>query len=411
MMALAQASAPIMVGETVNIDVYDRPELSGERQIDGGGEVAMPLVGRLPAVGLTAPELEDQITNRLKENGLDSDPHVVVTLSKRLDVYIDGDVNNPGAYPWRPGLTVPQAIALAGGRVVVADDELGPALNALRSIEYAAATQRRAETALVQQARIRSEIAFARAAYGSNAPRDGAEVVDAEALFTMPETLEQTPAMSSFIETQHSIYQHNIRSYTERHASLRTQVGVRQERVSLLQEQLEHVRKETAFVLERMAAFEGLSNKGLITASDMMNMQRVATNSNGTLIEVLAAIADAKVSLEQAELELKTFGLDLKRQLEQGLMEVQADLIDLRARLDPVTRAGFIGAAFDRTSAPGRGAIPVQSGPLVEDKLGAETSVSQAAIQQVNAPAARNVTASVQELVMPGDTITVYADP
>ncbi len=114
----------LLPGEEVTVDVYARPELSGARLIDAAGQIAIPLVGRIDAQGLTAPELEEKIIAALRKSGLDQSPSVTVTATRRLDVYVDGAVSNPGAYPWRPGLTVAQVMALAGGRITVSSDEL-----------------------------------------------------------------------------------------------------------------------------------------------------------------------------------------------------------------------------------------------------------------------------------------------
>ena len=40
---------------------------------------------------------------------------MTVNITRFRDVYIGGEVENPGAYAYRPGLTVEKLIALAGG--------------------------------------------------------------------------------------------------------------------------------------------------------------------------------------------------------------------------------------------------------------------------------------------------------
>lgn len=400
----AQTELPLAIGEAVEIDVFARPELSGERVIDAAGRLAMPLVGRVDAAGKTAVELEDILTQRLRSTGLDSDPSVTVTVSKRLDIYVDGGVQNPGAFPWRPGLTVGQAIALAGGRIEVTDEELGPALNALRSIEYAAALQRRAEVAMVQQARIRSEVEFAAHAFGDTSD----EAISADRFFSIPPTLSDRPELAVLIETQRSIFVHNIRAHLVQHASLKTQVELLTKRVELLHQRLGVLNEESEIITDRLRAFQQLSEKGLAKVSDVASLQRAASSTNGNLLEVVAAIADGEVALEQAKLARDSYGLNITRELKQELVQVQAELADVRSRLDPASRAGAIGVAYDRAS--GNATAPVLASTDLIESDKAET-LADLQITRVGLQEPFIVSRGSQELVVPGDTITVITNP
>jgi polysaccharide biosynthesis/export protein VpsN len=54
------------------------------------------------------------VTNGLLQDVL-VNPNVSVSIVKYRDFYIGGEVKKSGAYPYQPGLTVKQAITLAGG--------------------------------------------------------------------------------------------------------------------------------------------------------------------------------------------------------------------------------------------------------------------------------------------------------
>jgi protein involved in polysaccharide export with SLBB domain len=102
-------------GDQVQVTVFRKPDLSGPLQVDGRGYIAMPLVGEIAAGELTTRALEDLIETRLREEGYLVDPHVSVAVVTYRPIYILGQVNRPGLYEYRNGMTVMNALALAGG--------------------------------------------------------------------------------------------------------------------------------------------------------------------------------------------------------------------------------------------------------------------------------------------------------
>ena len=75
----------------------------------------MPLLGPVPAGGQGTDALAAAITGALQKNGLILHPSVAVEVSTYRPFYILGEVNTPGQYPFRPGMTALTAISIAGG--------------------------------------------------------------------------------------------------------------------------------------------------------------------------------------------------------------------------------------------------------------------------------------------------------
>lgn len=105
----------ISEGDKLDVKVFGEPEMSGEVQVDGEGAISLPLVGRIGAAGLTATGLRSQITRQIVAKGLVQDPNVTVAILSYEPFNIFGEVRNAGQYAYRPGMTVRDAIALAGG--------------------------------------------------------------------------------------------------------------------------------------------------------------------------------------------------------------------------------------------------------------------------------------------------------
>lgn len=110
-------------GDVFTVRVYGEEELSGSHQVAPDGTIDFPLLGSIPVQGLEPPAVADELKRLLKERDLLRDPHVSVYVeeyvSKRVSVV--GAVANPGAFPLEPGMTVVQAISMAGGFSSLAD--------------------------------------------------------------------------------------------------------------------------------------------------------------------------------------------------------------------------------------------------------------------------------------------------
>ncbi len=104
------------VGDQFNLRVYGESDLSGEFTVATDGTVNYPHVGRFQAAGKTCAEVEEHLTQGLK-NGFLRKPSVLCTIteyqSKRI--FIFGEVQSPGSFPYRTEITIIESFALAGG--------------------------------------------------------------------------------------------------------------------------------------------------------------------------------------------------------------------------------------------------------------------------------------------------------
>ncbi len=108
-------------GDQVHIIVFGQPDLTNTYQVDGTGMLAFPLIGRVHAGGLTAAGLQQLITHKLSPDYI-RHPSVSVEVMNYRPFYIIGEVNKAGAYPYVSGMTVLNAVALAGGFTYRAKD-------------------------------------------------------------------------------------------------------------------------------------------------------------------------------------------------------------------------------------------------------------------------------------------------
>jgi protein involved in polysaccharide export with SLBB domain len=110
-------------GDALRVTVFRHEDLSGQFTLDGEGYFAMPLVGEILGGGRTARQLEDDVEVALKSGGYLVEPQVSIEVLNYRPFYIIGEVNNPGSFAYVNGMTVINAVALAGGFTYRADQD------------------------------------------------------------------------------------------------------------------------------------------------------------------------------------------------------------------------------------------------------------------------------------------------
>lgn len=111
---MAKSEYALAPGDTIHINVFRDPDLSGSYKLDGNGNITMPLLGTISAKNATLPLLEEDITNKLA-GGFLVDPNVSISIESYSPFFISGEVKSPGSYDYSVSLNAFKAIALAGG--------------------------------------------------------------------------------------------------------------------------------------------------------------------------------------------------------------------------------------------------------------------------------------------------------
>ncbi len=109
-------TATLGSGDVLEIRVYQEGDLSGAYRISSEGTIDFPFCGRVQAAGLTSSGLADALTSCLK-NGYLKKPQVTVFLKEynSKKIYVFGEVQKPGTFPFEDRMNIIQAITLAGG--------------------------------------------------------------------------------------------------------------------------------------------------------------------------------------------------------------------------------------------------------------------------------------------------------
>ena len=101
--------------DQISVIVFNETDLSVNKvRVGGNGTISMPLLGQVAIEGHTVTEVEQKITMLLLDGYLKK-PNITVSITEYRPFYINGEIDKPGSYPYKKGLTVEKAVALAGG--------------------------------------------------------------------------------------------------------------------------------------------------------------------------------------------------------------------------------------------------------------------------------------------------------
>jgi polysaccharide export outer membrane protein len=102
-------------GDEVRIITFGEDQLTGEFTVDDRSKIALPLLGAIDVAGATPEQLGQRIASALRNRNLLHDASVSVQVIAYRPIFVLGEVNKPGQYPYQPGMTMLTAVAIAGG--------------------------------------------------------------------------------------------------------------------------------------------------------------------------------------------------------------------------------------------------------------------------------------------------------
>jgi polysaccharide biosynthesis/export protein len=126
------------IGDVLELSVSGAAGLTHRSTIGMDGTIGFPLVGDLQASGMTLAEVRGTLAEnlskmavRLRHDGVELETVVVaeevgLSIVEYRPVYLSGDVSQPGQQVFRPGMTVRQAVSLAGGYDIMGFRALNP---------------------------------------------------------------------------------------------------------------------------------------------------------------------------------------------------------------------------------------------------------------------------------------------
>jgi polysaccharide export outer membrane protein len=108
-------------GDTLVVSVWKEEDLLQEVIVRPDGGFSFPLAGDVMAAGRTVEMIRVELTRKLTRYIPDLVATVMVTGFDGNNIYVIGQVTNPGAFVMNPRVDVMQALSLAGGTTTFAE--------------------------------------------------------------------------------------------------------------------------------------------------------------------------------------------------------------------------------------------------------------------------------------------------
>lgn len=301
----------LSVGDKVTVQVFGQADLSGDFVIDGAGMVQMPLVGRIPVAGMTAPQAEARIRDGLMD-GYVRDAVVSLRIAELKPVYIMGEVRSPGSYPFRHGLNVLSAVALAGGYRV--GDQ---SVSVLRS-EFLLADER---VRLLEASR--DQLAARRARL--EAERDGLPRIPPSA------------AAGPMVAGEQEIFDFQRKARDSERNLLRQQVARLDSEKTALAQQAKLAQQQVDLTRENASEYTKLAANGLALRNIQVEREREYARTRSDLARIEADIAKNETALGELSLRLADTDAAFMRRVVTDLQETRAKVLEVERSL-PIAR-------------------------------------------------------------------------
>lgn len=104
----------LQIGDKLKLTVFDEDNLSGDLEVNGRGELPVPLIGALPAKDRTLKQLQRDIAAKLADGYIKS-PRVNLDITNYRPIYVHGEVKSGGKFEFSNNLSFTDAVAMAGG--------------------------------------------------------------------------------------------------------------------------------------------------------------------------------------------------------------------------------------------------------------------------------------------------------
>lgn len=362
--------------------IFEWTALNDRFTVGPDGTLSLPLAGTVKAEGRTVEQLEEEISGKLmRRMGLGIRPDTAVEIVRFRPFYISGQVTAPGEYPYRPGLTVLQAVSIAGG-LRTKENDLSRIEREIISGQGDVSVLSLSElTLLARKARLESELANLDQVEFPNQLTDRSG----------------DPMTATVLEQERAIFRtrrEGLKTQVRALESLRTTL---EQEVASLEGQLGFQDKQIALIQKELTSVSTLVEKGLAAAPREMSLQReLAQFQSGRLA--------AQTSLLRARQEINRTDISIAELHNRYNNEVTVNLRDTQAQLDELARRRQTAVRLLHES-------EMFAPRLLALRTRAEELEPTYEIVRTTAEGTQELKADEHTLVEPGDTIKVEMPP
>jgi exopolysaccharide production protein ExoF len=305
----------IRADDKLKIKIFQYPELSGEYTVSANGTISIAAIGEVSVDGVSTKDIANRISERFVKAGLSDKPGTSVEVLQSRPVYVLGDVQKPGEYPFRPGVTVLQAVSFAGGWLRFNDPGLMRVERETITIKGELRNLVRKYYQLVaHRSRLNAELMLNR---------------DVEFSSDLERQARNDGTLSQLLDEERSLLHIRVEAMKNQIESLEKARGLYEREIEAVSRQIQANKAQYESVGNELKDIQVLARKGLATATRLMGLERmqaqIEMNEQG--YQTLILRARQGITL----IEQKIFDLKSERNV-----SLTAELQKTRIELDEV---------------------------------------------------------------------------
>ncbi|MBZ9699207.1 polysaccharide biosynthesis/export family protein [Mesorhizobium sp. CO1-1-9] len=299
--------------------IFEWTALNDSFTVGADGTLFLPFVGQMRAEGSAPGDLAHAIGDRLMQHmGLGRQPDVAVEIAQYRPFYIIGNVKQSGEFPYRPGLTVLQAVGVAGGLPIREDDvsRLGRefitgqgdvGLLALNNVSL-----------LARKARLLSELA------GSEDIAFPSELRDRASNATVALAMDQ----------ERKIFVIRKDALATQLRSLRELKDFLQQELASLEQQLTFHDKQIELIQKELAGVSNLVQKGLAVAPRELSLEGTVAQMQSDRLAAETSMLRVRQEMSKTDIEILNLSNQHSSEVAEGLRETQQQLNEVTSKSD-----------------------------------------------------------------------------
>jgi polysaccharide export outer membrane protein/exopolysaccharide production protein ExoF len=299
--------------------IFEWTALNDQFTVGAGGALSLPFVGDIQAAGVTPSDLAGAIGDRLmRQMGLGRQPDVAVEVVQYRPFYIVGHVTQPGEFPYRPGLTVLQALTIAGGlrtreenfsrlerEVIAGRGEVS--VLALNNVSL-----------MARKARLEAELA------GLDKIAFPEQLAKRQGEATIGVIMAQE---SSIFETRREALNTQVRALTDLKEFLQKELSSLEAQLALHDKQIELMEKE-------LGGVSSLVNKGFAAGTRELALQRTLADIQSGRLSAETSLLRARQEVSRTDISILELRNTRTNEITVSLRETQAQLEELNRKAD-----------------------------------------------------------------------------
>jgi exopolysaccharide production protein ExoF len=306
--------------DRLRIKIFQFPELSGEYTVSSRGTILIPPIGEMSVAGSSVTDISNDISKRFIKAGISDKPGASVDVIQSRPIYVVGDVSKAGEYSYRTGMTVLQAISLAGGWFRVNDP-------GLMRLDREAITIRGDMRNLVrwyyqlvaQRSRLNAELALR---------------TDVDFPEDLLKRAERDPSVAKLLDEERSFLSISVSALTKHIDSLERTRTLYEDEIKAVLRQIEATKAQARSVREERKEVDALFARGLGTINRKSNLERLEAQVEMTEQGYQTLLLRARQNISQVDQKIFDLKHERNTKLNGELQRTRLELEQVAMKID-----------------------------------------------------------------------------